>query len=602
MPLNHSWRLVRLIPFVRPYGRRFLLGAGANVLARACDLAPMVLVGRVVDAITAAQHGGLTSWRTLLYYGLAVLVSFLLLALFQTVSDYQLDNIAQQVRHDLRVTLYEHLQRQDMRFFEDRQAGDLLSVVSSDVDTMENFLADATTSLVRLVVTFAGTFGVLFWLDWRLALLLLAPMPVAVAAVRHFATKVRPRYRAAREAVGQVSAVIDNNLRGMGVIQAFTAEAEQARLVRDRSADYRDEAIAATKARARFIPTLYAVAGVAYALLIAGGGWLTLEGLGPTLGDYATFVLLAMRLVLPLFVMGMLINQVQRSEAAAGRITALLDLAPRIDDKPDAMSLEERPERVDFDDVRFAYPDRPAVINGVSLRLRRGRVLGVVGPTGAGKSTLVKLLLRHVEPASGAILLNGRPLGDYTLQSLRRHMGYVSQDAFLFSGTVADNIRLGSPQAPDDALRQAAEVAGAWEFIRELPHGFDTPVGEGGVKLSGGQRQRISLARAVLRDPAILILDEATSAVDTRTEELIQTNLLGLRRGRMTLAVAHRLSTIRHSDEIVVLVDGVIVERGTHEELLDEEGVYAGLWAVQSGEGPGSAERDGANGQHVSRS
>ncbi|WP_336605574.1 ABC transporter ATP-binding protein [Fundidesulfovibrio soli] len=567
-----------------PYRNRYLFGIAANILARSCDLVPMVIVGKAVDAITAAKDGAAPGADTLVYYGLAVLLSFVLLAVFQSVSDYTLDALAQQVRHDLRVALYDHLQRQDMHFFEERQSGDLLNIVSSDVDTLENFLSDATTSTIRLIITFVGTFAVLFWIDWRLALLLMAPMPFAFAAVRTFSTNIRPRYRLARQAVGQVAGIIGNNLRGMGVIQAFTAEAEQSARVAEQSAHYRDEAIGASLARARFVPILYAVAGVAFALLIAGGGWLTLTGNGPTVGDYATFILLATRLVLPLFVFGMLINQFQRSEASAGRIWGVLSLAPAIADLPGAVPLEETPRTLAFEDVRFSYPDRDPVLKGVSFELERGKVVGVVGPTGAGKSTLVKLLLRHLEPESGVITLNGRDQRGFTLNSLRRRLGYVSQEAFLFTGSVAQNICLGAADATDAQLREAARIAGALEFIEALPQGFDTAIGEGGIKLSGGQRQRISLARAVLRDPDVLVLDEATSAVDTRTEEVIQENLHAFRENRMTLAVAHRLSTVRQSDLIIVMVDGVIVERGRHEELLALKGVYAGLWSVQSGE------------------
>jgi ATP-binding cassette subfamily B protein len=559
-------------------------GLGTNVLARFFDLLPMVVVGRVVDAITAASARGSGGAGEFVVYGLTVLGTFAGLAVFQSSSDYAWDTLAQKVRHDLRVRLYEHLQRLDLAFFEDRQTGDLMAVLSNDVDNLENFFSDATTSVVRIVITFLGTYGFLLWLDWRLALLLFAPLPFAIVAVRFFATRVQPQYRRTRQAVGAINSILETNLQGMGVIQAYTAESQQAERVRHQSAEYRDAAVGAAWERAKFIPVIYAIAGCAFATLIGGGGWLTFGGYGPSVGDYTTFVLFAMRLVMPLFVFGMLINQFQRSEASARRITELLSRAPRIADRPGTVELLRAPEEIAFRDVRFAYPGRPPVINGVDFRLRRGEVIGVVGPTGAGKSTLVKLLLRYYEPAGGEIRVDGRSLDGYTLASFRKTLGYVSQDAFLFSGTVAENIRLGAPEAPLERVREAARIAGAEEFIRELPEGYETLVGERGVKLSGGQRQRISLARAVLRDPPILILDEATSAVDTRTEEVIQRNLMRFREGRMTLAVAHRLSTVRHSDEILVLVDGVVVERGDHDALLAAEGVYAGLWSVQSGE------------------
>ncbi|MBI5440587.1 MAG: ABC transporter ATP-binding protein, partial [Deltaproteobacteria bacterium] len=541
---NRLWAL--LLPYAAPYRWRIGLGLAANVAARLFDLLPIVVVGRVVDAITAAAKSGAPPRPSLfLFYGLLVLATFAGLAVFQSSSDYAWDTLAQKVRHELRTRLYTHLQRLDVSFFEDRQAGDLLSVLSNDVDNLENFLSDATTSIVRIGITFVGIYGFLLWLDWRLALLLFAPLPIAVGAVRFFATKVSPQYRRTREAVGGINSIIGNNLQGIGVIQAYTAETYQAERVWSQSAEYRDAAIDAAVSRARFIPLIYAIAGLAFAGLIGVGGWLTVSGLGPSLGDYTTFTLFAMRLVMPLFVFGMLINQIQRSEASAARILELLETRPKIVDPPNALPLVSAPSAIEFRNVHFAYPGREAVVNGVGFRVERGKVLGVVGPTGAGKSTLIKLLLRYYEPAAGEILFDGTPLGRFTLESLRGQLGYVSQEPFLFSGTVAENIRLGSPGAPAGEVRRAAEIAGADEFIRTLPHGYETLIGERGLKLSGGQRQRISLARAVLRNPAVLVLDEATSAVDTRTEEIIQRNLHQFRSGRITLAVAHRLSTVR---------------------------------------------------------
>ncbi|NTU60614.1 MAG: ABC transporter ATP-binding protein, partial [Deltaproteobacteria bacterium] len=526
--------LWRLASYARPYRKRIAVGLVTNVLARVFDLLPMVVVGHAVDRITVSlRTGAVIAPSTFVLFGFAVLFTFLGLAVFQSTSDYAWDTFAQKIRHDLRVRLYEHLQRLDVAFFEDRQTGDLMGVLSNDVDNLENFFSDATTSIVRIFITFVGVYGFLLWLDWRLALLLFAPLPFAVFAIRFFATRVQPQYRRTRQAVGSINSIFENNIQGVGVIQAYTAEAEQADRVRRRSEEYRDASISATVSRARFVPVLYVIAGAAYAVLIAAGGWLTYAGLGPTLGDYTTFILFAMRLVMPLFIFGMLINQIQRSEASARRIEDLLETRPRVFDAPGAVALAQLPSRVEFRAVRFAYAGRAPVINGVDFRIERGHVLGVVGPTGAGKSTLIKLLLRYYEPQAGEILIDGTPLNRLTLESFRAHLGYVSQEAFLFSGTVAENIRLGSPDATPAQLQEAATIAGADEFIAELPNGYDTLVGERGVKLSGGQRQRISLARAVLRNPPILILDEATSAVDTRTEELIQRNLHQFRADRI---------------------------------------------------------------------
>ncbi len=577
---RHIWKI---LPMVKPYKLRVGIGLGANALARVFDLLPMVVIGALVDLL--ATNGATPTTSTFIFYGGLVLATFLGLALFQTSSDYAWDTVAQKVRHDLRLRIYGHLQTLDTAYFEERQTGDVMAVVSQDVDNLESFIADSTTSIVRLVITFLGVYGFLLWLDWRLALLLFAPLPFAIFAVRFFATRVQPQYRKTRAAVGAMNSILENNIAGMGVIQAYTAQKHQMARLDVQSSEYRDAAVQAAKERARFVPMLYVVAGVAYTALIAVGGWMTFSGLGPSIGDYVTFLLFGTRLIMPLFIMGMLFNQIQRSEASAGRILGLLETQPAITDAPDAKALDQPPQSVAFRDVHFQYPSRhEPVLNGVSFEVTQGHVLGVVGHTGAGKSTILKLLLRYYQPSEGAVLLDGVPLDALQLDSFRRHIGYVSQDPFLFTGTVKENITLSMPDASLAQVEEAARIAGAAEFIDQLPEGYDTLIGERGVKLSGGQRQRISLARAVLRDPAVLILDEATSAVDTRTEELIQQNLHAYRKGRITIAVAHRLSTIRKADEILVMVDGCVVERGSHDHLVEDGGVYADLWNVQSGQ------------------
>lgn len=574
--------LWRIWPFVKPYKARITLGLVTNGLARLFDLLPLVLIGLLIDTIQGTDLGSIPV-STFAWYGAGILGTFLALGIFQTASDYFWDTLAQKVRHDLRVKLYDHLQKQDIRFFEERQTGDLMSVLSSDVDNLENFLADSSTSIVRLVVTFIGVAGILIWMDWRLAALLFAPLPIAIFAVRFFATRVQPQYRKTRQAVGAMNSILENNLQGIGVIQAYTAQAQQAARIHEQSSEYRDAAVAAAGVRARFVPMLYGIAGLAFAALIAGGGYLALQNGGPSIGEYVAFILFATRLIMPLFILGMLLNQIQRSEASAVRIMDVLDVEPAIQDAPDAKPVPNPPQNIAFKGLHFAYPGRDNVLNDVDLNIQQGEVLGVVGHTGAGKSTILKLLLRYYAPKEGNVTIDGFPLQDLKLDEFRQHVGYVSQEPFLFSGTVADNIMLGSQEATREQVQEAAKIAGADEFIQELPRTYDTVVGERGMKLSGGQRQRINLARAILRDPAVLILDEATSAIDTRTEELIQQNLHAYRKGRITIAVAHRLSTIRKANEIMVLVDGCVVERGNHDALVERGGVYADLWNVQSG-------------------
>ena len=313
--------LWKVFPFVAPYKTRIGSGLALNAMARLFDLLPLVIIGRVVDGITNPGPLGV-DMTILAWFGTAILGTYLALAVFQSLSDYCLDSMAQKVRHDLRLAIYGHMQQMDAGFFEERQTGDLLAVASNDVDNLENFFSDVTTSMVRLAITFTGVYGFLFWLDWRLALLLLAPLPAAVLAVRFFAIRVQPQYRKARQAVGEINSVLENNIRGIGVIQAFTAEVEQLRQVSRRSGEYVEAAIAAARERAKFIPLIYLVAGVAFALLITVGAGMPAQEEGPSLGDFTTFILFAVRLVLPLFVFGMLINQIQRSEASAETLDA----------------------------------------------------------------------------------------------------------------------------------------------------------------------------------------------------------------------------------------------------------------------------------------
>nr|MBC8437977.1 ABC transporter ATP-binding protein [Euryarchaeota archaeon] len=382
-------------------------------------------------------------------------------------------------------------------------------------------------------------------------------------------------------------AVLSNNISGMGVVQAYNAQAYEAERVSGESSSYKDHAIGATVERTKFLPGIYVIAGIAFALLATAGGYLMLQGPsegGITPGQFVTFLLMSTRMSMPLFILGMLVNQIQKSEASARRVFAMIDLKPTIVDKRDAKSLADAANSVKFENVHFGYPNGNKVLNGVSFELLKNQSVGIVGPSGAGKSTIVKLLLRYYEPDGGGISINGSDLHDLTLESIRDQIGYVSQDVYLFHGTVKENIAYADQSASEESIIEAAKLAGASEFIDSFPNQYETIVGDRGVKLSGGQRQRISLARAILRRPPLLILDEATSAVDTRTEEIIQRNLNQFKDGRMTVAVAHRLSTIRDADLIIVLVEGVVVERGTHDALIDQDGVYADLWAVQTGD------------------
>ena len=571
-------QLWRVIPLVKPYWRRFTLGVAMNTGARAFDLLPFVAIGLFVDAV---QTPGADIDLYLKYSGL-ILFAFTGLAIFQGLSNYSWETLAQFLQHDLRMLAFRALIKMEIRYFEDRQAGDIMSVLSADVNQLEDFLSDGSTSIIRIFVTFLTTFIILSWMSLKLTLLLFLPILLIIPIVYFFSTRVQSKFRRSRQSFGDINSVLANNISGMATVQAYTAEEYEFDRVSAESSSYKHHAIGATKNRLQFLPAIYVVAGLAFGMLVGVGGYFVNTG-EITTGQLVTFLLLSTRMMMPMWIMGVLINQIQKSEASARRIFAMVDLDPSIVDAEGAKLLDSSIEELSFDNVHFTYPNGAKVLNGVSFNLSKNQTIGIVGPTGSGKSTTIKLLLRYYEPDSGTVRMNDDDIQDLTLESMRKQIGYVSQDVYLFHGTVRENIAYGDFDATNESIEESARLAGAHSFIVELPGGYDTIVGERGVKLSGGQRQRISLARSLLRKPSLLVLDEATSSVDTKTEEIIQQNLNSFKEGRMTVAVAHRLSTIRNADQILVLVEGVVVERGLHDELIEQGGVYADLWAVQSG-------------------
>ncbi|MEC7706446.1 MAG: ABC transporter ATP-binding protein [Candidatus Thermoplasmatota archaeon] len=385
---------------------------------------------------------------------------------------------------------------------------------------------------------------------------------------------------------GGIVSILENVLSGIVTVQAYNAGGFELSRVESESGEYRDQAIHAANLRNRFIPGIYVVAGLSFALLVSAGGWLMESG-EISVGQFVTFLLISTRMTMPMFILGMLLNQLQRGEAASKRVFAIIDLEPTIYDKEDALPLEAPITSITFEDVTFAYPTSESnVLNGITFSASSGEFIGVMGHTGAGKSTILKLVERFYEPQLGMVKINGINVNDYAIETVRDRIGFVSQDPFLFYGDVRSNVAYAR-EATDEEIQKALEIAGAWEFVSQLSEGIDTMVGDRGVMLSGGQRARIALARALLKDPDLLVLDEASAALDAETEKKIQMSLFGGSNGdskRITIGVAHRLATIRNADEIIAMVDGAIVERGSHAELLANDNVYASQWSIQTGE------------------
>ncbi len=588
----------RVIPYGMKYKQRAIVGILANGLARFADLLPFVFIGFAVDYYSGATtEGFFGSFRNLLDdslfplvsdnlaygYGLLIFLGFASLAVFQGISEYCWQTLGYKVQHDLRLDATRSLIDMEASYYDLRQTGQLMSVLSADVNQLEDVISDSSTSIIRIVVTFGTAFLILILMSWKLAAVLFAPLLLIIPLVYLFSTRVQRKYRQQRESTGDITAVLENVISGIAVVQAYNAQNWEAERVDRESVAYREQAIGASRDRNRYLPGLYAIAGIAFGLLVTVGGYLTKSG-DITTGQLVTFLLISTRMTMPMFIFGMLVNQLQKGEASARRVFALVDLVPTIADKEDAKVLDGPITSVEFDNVTFTYPGTSTkVLAGISFKVTAGEFLGVMGHTGAGKTTILKLLMRYYEPQEGKVLVNGIDVQDLTLDSVRDAMGFVSQEPFLFFGSIRQNVAYNR-DANEDEIMSALEMAGAAEFVKEFEDGLDTMVGDRGTKLSGGQRARVSLARALLKNPSLLVLDEASSALDAETEKRIQENLLASGKERTTIAVAHRLSTIRNAEEIISMVDGAIVERGSHEDLIVNRGVYASQWKIQTGE------------------
>ncbi|MBA46255.1 MAG: ABC transporter permease [Euryarchaeota archaeon] len=593
-------KIYRIIPYILAYWQRALGGLIANIGARAFDLIPFIAIGMAADyynpnnsQFTDATVERIVSSNILpsigpigsieIGFGLFILISFTALAIFQGLSNQFWQSVAYKAQHDIRMDATKSLMEMEASYFETRQTGNLMSVLSADVAQLEDVISDSSTSIIRIITTFVTAFGILFWMSPTLCMILFGPLILIVPMVVWFSTRVQRKYRQQRESTGGIVAILENVLSGITVVKAYNATQYERERIESQSGDYRDQAIQAAFIRNRFIPGIYVVAGLSFGMLVSAGGWIMNSG-EISVGQFVTFLLISTRMTMPLFILGLLMNQLQRGEAAARRVFALIDLEPSIIDSEVAENLDKPIASISFDGVTFAYPGTSVnVLNNVSFNVKSGGFLGIMGHTGAGKSTILKIIEKFYQPQSGAVKINGKEISDYTIKSVRSRFGFVSQDPFLFFGSIKENVAYAR-EVSDEEVVSALKTAGAWEFVSEFEDGMDSMVGDRGVRLSGGQRARISLARALLMNPDVLILDEASAALDAETEKRIQESLFNGNGGdRLTIAVAHRLATIRNADEIISMVDGVIVERGTHESLISSDGVYASQWQIQTG-------------------
>jgi ATP-binding cassette subfamily B protein len=623
-----------LFRYCVPYWPRLSVGLVAAITTRLARLLPSLLVAAAIDrVILGSGEPGLLAQAGLLpantITGEAARMAFLqrlvviaaLAYLIRSVtrfaSRYLFQSTAQKVQRDLRNDTYDHMQHLSLGFFADHQTGAMMSVLNQDVNRLEQFLNTEIRQGIRVVATVGGIAAIMYTYSPKLALVALAPVPIIGLASGRFLTWIEPKYRGIRETVSRLNSRLENNIGGARVIKAFNRHEFELDRVAAQSERYHDEKVEAIKARRAFFSGLRLLTGVVFvAILWIAGSDIIRYGLGNTdpatltAGSVALFFLLLRRLYSPMRRVGKTANKYQLAKSSAERVFGMFGYDPEMTSPADPHVPASVNGRVRFDDVRFGYTDGEAVISGVDLDVEPGETIGLAGTTGAGKSTLLKLIPRFYDVDAGAVEVDGVDVREYDLTALREHIGIVEQNPYMFSGTAAENIGYGDLSAldggdadtgagderaggtgtgagagPSERIVEAAKAAEAHEFITDLPEGYDTQIGERGVKLSGGQRQRIAIARALLNDPEIIVLDEATSDVDTETEELIQQSLRRLTADRTAFVIAHRLSTIRDADRVVVMEDGRVIEQGSHDELVEADGDYAALWARQAGDG-----------------
>ncbi len=579
---------VRLLNYASAYKRRVALATFYSVLGKIFDIMPPMLIGMAVDIVVLREASllgrlGISDlFAQLLVLGGLTLLIWILESAFEYIQRVYWRNLAQSMQHDLRAEAYNHVQHLEMAYFEDQSTGGLMAVLNDDINQLERFLDIGASDVVQILTTVIFIGGVFVFIAPSVAWMAAVPMPFIIWGSLRFQKLLGPLYGAVREQVSMINHQLANSLSGIATIKSFTAEDFEAGRLRKESNEYLERNRRAIRLSSAFTPLIRMAIVSGFIAITVAGGQLALDG-RLEIGAYSVLIFMTQRLLWPLTKLGETFDQYQRAMASTIRILDLLSIKSSIVDGPYRLPTHDVRGQMLLDDVAFAYSDGREIIRGLTLDVPAGDTVAIVGATGAGKSTVIKLLLRYYDVTGGRVLLDGYDLRELKQADIRKAIGLVSQDVFLFHGSVRENITYGSQHVPERDIIAAAKVAEAHGFIMELPEGYNTIVGERGQKLSGGQRQRLSIARAVLKDPPILILDEATSSVDNETEAAIQRSLERIVIGRTTIVIAHRLSTVRSADMIYVLQDGQLQESGRHEDLVAQDGLYASLWRVQTG-------------------
>ena len=577
----------RLLSHLKHHQFTVLLASLCSILNKFWDLAPPILIGMAIDVVVQREESFLANYgypdpndQFLILVAITVVI-WVLESLFEYWWGILWRNLAQTAQHELRIDTYNHIQNLEMQWFSEQSTGGLMSILNDDVNQLERFLDQGANDLLQLATTITVVGSIMFILAPEVALLAVIPVPIIVIGSFIFQRRIGVRYKKVREEVGELNSLLNNNLQGITTIKSFTAEDRESERVNLASQSYRNANRDAIRLSASFVPLIRMAILFAFTANMLVGGWMALDG-ELDVGAYAIIVFITQRLLWPLTRLGQTFDLYQRAMASTTRVLDLVDTEIGIIEGHE--ELHNVQGNIQFNNIKFTYPERESVLDDISFNIKAGETVGLVGSTGSGKTTITRLLMRFHDPLSGGLEIDGINIKDLKLNSLRSSISLVSQNTTLFPGTVRENIAYGNPDSNEEQIRYAAGIAEASFFISELPEDMDTNIGEDGHKLSGGQRQRLAIARAVLKDAPILILDEATSNVDNETEAALQRSIEKISVDRTTLIIAHRLSTIRNADRVIVLDSGSISEEGNHDELIMNNGIYSRLWAVQTGD------------------
>ncbi|MCP4122904.1 MAG: ABC transporter ATP-binding protein [Bacteroidetes bacterium] len=577
--------------YIGKYKTRFFTASLNSVLNKVLDLMPPILVGWLVDSLSGnipalfTNAGYTTTRRTVVLLIILTAVIFTLESFFEWLFKRGFMRMAQRVQHDVRVDVYDKLQRLPQSYFENTRLGNTLAILNDDVNQLERFLNTSFNELLQMVVLFIFASIALTSVSWELALIGMAPVPLIIVGSVAYQKLLAPRYRKMRNTIGALNSRLENNISGMQVVKLFNAEKFEKNRVEKASAQYRADNFSIVEISAAYIPVIrtFITIGFASGLMVASM-WVMKDNGKVSLGGIALYAMLIQRLLWPVTNLGRILDDYERARASILRIGGVLG-QPEEPNNTNAVPVDKAFREIRFDNVQFSYLSESPVLRNIDLSIAQGQSVGIVGPTGAGKTTLIKLLSRLYEPTEGFIRIDGRALSETDTHDWRSNVSVVNQDVYLFHGTIRENIAYGKDDVSLETIIEASKMAHLHNFVEELPAGYDSLVGERGIKLSGGQRQRLSLARAILKNTPLMILDEATSAVDTQTEQAIQENINVLSNDKTLIIIAHRLSTVRNADIIYVLDNGLVTESGTHDELIARsKGIYKNLWEVQTGE------------------